>query len=69
VDDLSDLLGTPSARSKEIGSGAPSSPVISVNMKGKASVIIGETSGQIFSQGAFSPSTNKAIMYWREVIP
>ena len=56
-------------RSRNIGYGAPSAPVISVNMKGKASVVIGTTSGQIYSAPVFSPTTNKAIMYWREVIP
>jgi Tfp pilus tip-associated adhesin PilY1 len=69
VDSLMDLKGTPSERSKNIGVGVPSNPVISVNMKGKASIIIGTTSGQVFSSEAFSPTTNKAIMYWREVIP
>jgi type IV pilus assembly protein PilY1 len=68
VDDLSDLLGVPSARSKVIGSGAPSNPVITVNRSGQASVIIGETSGKIYSQKIFSPSTNKGLLYWREVI-
>jgi hypothetical protein len=50
-------------RSRNIGYGASSTPVISVNMKGKASVVIGTTSGQIYSAPAFSPTTNKAIMY------
>jgi type IV pilus assembly protein PilY1 len=70
VDDLSDLQGTPSAqRFKIIGGGVPSAPVISVNSKGQASVIVGTTSGQIFSKEAFSRKTNKEILYWREVIP
>jgi type IV pilus assembly protein PilY1 len=69
VDDLSDLSGTAGARSREIGVGAPSAPVISVNMKGKASVIIMTTSGQIFSQTAFSPTTSREILYWRDVVP
>ena len=56
-------------RSRNIGYGAPSTPVISVNLKGKTSVVIRTTSGQIYSAPAFSPSTNKAIMYWREVVP
>ena len=51
VDDLSDFFEHLHERSQEIGSGAPSAPVITINMKGKASVIIGTTSGQIFSQG------------------
>jgi type IV pilus assembly protein PilY1 len=69
VDDLSDLSGPTSSRSQQIGIGAPSNPVITVNNKGKASIIVGNTSGQIYSAPAFSPTTNKAIMYWREVIP
>ena len=73
VDDMSDILNPPSdfvyKRSQEIGSGAPSAPVITVNMKGKASVIIGTTSGQISSGEAFSPTTNREILYWREVVP
>jgi Tfp pilus tip-associated adhesin PilY1 len=69
VDDLSDLEGTPSPRSKEIGQGVPSAPVISVSMGGKASVMIGTTSGQIYSDKSFSLPTNKEILYWREVIP
>jgi type IV pilus assembly protein PilY1 len=69
VDDLLDLSGPAGARSKEIGIGAPSTPVITVNMKGKASVIIGTTSGQISSGEAFSPTTNREILYWREVVP
>jgi len=69
VDELSDLGKTPSHRSEVIGVGVPSAPVISVNMKGKASVIIGTTSGQVFSKEAFSPTTNKELLYWREVMP
>ena len=71
VDELIDLgvEKTPSHRSEVIGVGVPSAPVISVNIKGKASVIIGTTSGQVFSKEAFSPTTNKEILYWREVIP
>ena len=69
VDDFLDFMGTPSVRSKEIGDGVPSAPVITANTKGKASVMIGTTSGQIFSKEAFSPSSNKEILYWREVTP
>jgi len=69
VDDLSDLTGPASERSREIGVGVPSAPVITVNMKGNASVIIETTSGQVFSQAAFSPTTNREVLYWREVIP
>ena len=69
VDDLSGFEGSPSKGSKKIGTGAASHPVITVNMKGKASVIIGTTSGQVFSTQIFSPSKSKEILYWREVIP
>jgi len=68
VDESSDLGGPASDRSKIIGSGIPSDAVISVNQKGKASVIVGTTSGQVISQQAFSPTTNKEFLYWREVI-
>jgi type IV pilus assembly protein PilY1 len=68
VDKLSDLSGSPSARSKVIGEGIPSAPVISVNTQGKASVIIGTTSGQVSSQEGFSPGSNKGLLYWREVV-
>jgi Tfp pilus tip-associated adhesin PilY1 len=68
VDELGDLEGSPSAqRYKTIGAGVPSNPVISVNMKGKATIIIGTTSGQVFSQQAFSSGTGKSLLYWREV--
>jgi hypothetical protein len=70
VDDLVDLQGNPSQqRSKTIGAGAPSNPVITVNVKGQASVIIGSTSDQILSTQIFSPSKSKETLYWREVIP
>ena len=69
VDELSDLSGPTSERSREIGTGAPSPPVISVSIKGGASVIVGSTSGQIYSSRAFSSGTMKQLLYWREVIP
>ena len=69
VDDLTDLEGNPSQRSKKIGVGVPSSPVIKVDVKGKASVTIGTTSAQVFSAKIFSPSKSKETLYWREVIP
>ncbi len=68
VDELTDLSGTPSDRSKVIGEGIPSAPVISVNTQGEASVIVGTTSGEVFSQKAFSPTSNKDLLYWREVV-
>ncbi len=69
VDDLSDLEGSSSPRSKIIATGAPSNPIISVDTKGKASVTVGTTSDQIYSIQIFSPSKSKEILYWREVIP
>ncbi len=69
VDDLSDLAGSPSARSTEIGAGVPSSPTVSVNIRGRASVNIGTTSNQVFSDEIFSPASTKEVIYWREVIP
>jgi len=68
VDDLADLIGTATERSIVIGKGVPSNPVITVDAFGKASVIIGTTSGQVFSQKAFSPTRNKELLYWRDVI-
>lgn len=69
VDELSDLGGTPSSqRYKTIGSGVPSNPIISVNTKGVASIVIGTTNNQVFSQQVFSPGAGKSILYWREVI-
>jgi type IV pilus assembly protein PilY1 len=69
VDDLSDLKESPSQRSKKIGVGVPSSPVIKLDLTGKACVTIGTTSGQVFSTPIFSPSKSKQILYWREVVP
>ena len=69
VDELIDLSGTPSSqRYINIGQGVPSNPVVSVNNKGKASIVIGTTNNQVFSQQAFSSSTGKTLLYWREVI-
>jgi type IV pilus assembly protein PilY1 len=61
------LKGNPSVRSIKIGEGVPSSPVITTNMKGKASVVIGTTTGQVYSGKALSRTTAKGILYWREV--
>jgi hypothetical protein len=70
VDALTDLESSPSQqRSKTIGAGAPSNPVITVNVKGKASVTVGSTSNQVLSTQIFSPGKSKEILYWREVIP
>jgi len=69
MDELTDLQGTPSSqRFINIGQGVPSNPVISVNNKGKASIVIGTTNNQIFSQQAFSSGSGKSLLYWREVI-
>ena len=76
VHDLTDILIPPKdfifAREGKVPFdliGAPSAPVITVNMKGKGSVIIGTTTGQIFSGGAVSLTTNREILFWREVVP
>jgi type IV pilus assembly protein PilY1 len=63
------LTNTTSSRYVEIGSGMASAPVISVNSKGKASVLVGTTDGGVYSRPAHSPDTNKKILYWREVTP
>jgi hypothetical protein len=66
------LVGKPSARLQDIGTGSegvPSAPVISVNLKGKGALTIGTTSGKMLSKGVLSSGTNKEILYWREVIP
>jgi Tfp pilus tip-associated adhesin PilY1 len=70
VDSLADLSDTqtPSQRSEQIGLGAPSAPVISVNLKGQGTTIIGTTMGQVYSQSIFSP-ISKPKLYWREVTP
>jgi hypothetical protein len=69
VEKTSDLEGSPSQRSLEIGAGIPSAPVLSVNLKGKASVIVGTTGSQVFSREAFSPQKFKDLLYWRNVRP
>ena len=61
------LAGSAGARSKVIGSGVPSAPIITINADGQATIIIGTTENQIYSQEGFSPDTNKQILYWREV--
>jgi type IV pilus assembly protein PilY1 len=59
----------PEQRSKVIGPGVASSAVITTNMRGQGSVIVGTTSGQVYTTKAHSPSTQKETLYWREVIP
>jgi len=69
VDELTDLKGTPSSeRYVKVGQGVPSNPVISVNNKGVASIVIGTTNNQVFSDQAFSSGTGKSLLYWREVV-
>jgi len=63
------LANTTSARYVQIGSGVPSSPVISVASKGNASVSAGTTGGGVYSRVIYSQGTNKQILYWREVTP
>jgi type IV pilus assembly protein PilY1 len=58
-----------SARYVVMGGGVPSAPVISVNSKGKASVIAGTTDGGVYSRVAHSKASNKELLYWREVTP
>jgi hypothetical protein len=62
------LLGTTSSRFIDIGGGVPSAPIISVNMKGQGSVIVGTTASGIYSSTIHSHPTNKELIYWREVI-
>jgi type IV pilus assembly protein PilY1 len=68
VDALTDFDGSAGTRSKIIGSGLPSAPAITINAQGQATIIVGTTESQIYSQGAFSPLTNKQMLYWREVL-
>jgi type IV pilus assembly protein PilY1 len=60
--------GRTSERSREIGAGIPSVPVISVGRTGKATLTIGTTSGQVVSETIHSPSSAKTLLYWREVL-
>ncbi|MGQ9777117.1 MAG: pilus assembly protein [Thermodesulfobacteriota bacterium] len=68
VDDYTDLLGPTSDRSRVIGEGIPSPPVISINTEGEASAIVVTTDGQIFRRKAFSPLKKQNLLYWREVV-
>jgi type IV pilus assembly protein PilY1 len=66
------LPATPSNRSVTIGSGAPSSPVISVDSKGHASISIGTSGGPVYSKPTVYTKpilSLHPILYWREVIP
>jgi hypothetical protein len=63
------LANATSGRYVEVGSGMASAPVISVNSKGKASVLVGTTDGGVYSRPAYSHAGNKQILYWREVTP
>ncbi len=69
ADGLIDPITTPPyKRSELIGSGAPSTPQISVDLKGNASIMIRTTSDQIFSKKV-TFSKNRDLLYWREVVP
>jgi hypothetical protein len=46
-----------------------SAPVISVNSRGRASVLVGTTDGGVYSRPAYSLGGNKQLLYWREVHP
>ena len=59
----------PEHRWEKIGLGVGSSPVITLSMKGRGSVVVGTTSGQVYSTKAHLPSNLKEILYWREVTP
>jgi type IV pilus assembly protein PilY1 len=61
--------GNVSERSKEIGAGIASAPVISVTSSGSATVSIGTTGGRLLAGDVHSPSSRKTLLYWREVIP
>jgi len=63
------LTNETSSRYVEIGSGMASAPVISVNSKGKAAVLVGTTDGGVYSRPAYFQGGNKKILYWREVTP
>ncbi|MGQ9645247.1 MAG: pilus assembly protein [Thermodesulfobacteriota bacterium] len=58
----------PKERWRKIGSGVGSSPVITLNTKGEASVIVGTMDGQVFTTKTVPLSALKEILYWREVI-
>jgi type IV pilus assembly protein PilY1 len=67
VDAVSDLVGGGKNRSVVVGSGMPSDPVITVK-GGVASIIIGVSSGQVYSQLTPIQSKPASMLYWREVI-
>jgi type IV pilus assembly protein PilY1 len=69
IESLTQLSGTPNpTQFTQIGTGIPSSPVISVDSKARGSIMIGTSAGPIYSHTVISPP-NKAVHYWREVIP
>jgi type IV pilus assembly protein PilY1 len=68
IDDMGDLAGNTTARSKVIGSGVPSAPIITIDAHGQASIIIGTTENQVYSQKGFSPDSVKNMLYWREIL-
>ena len=62
------MAGTTSDRFIHLGEVAPSAPIISVNTKGQASVIVGTMVGGVYSAPIYSDPSNKQLLYWREVI-
>jgi len=66
--DMAYALGQTSARFETIGGGAPSAPVISVSLQGKANITIGTTLGTIYSEELRPPSRRNEILYWRDVV-
>lgn len=72
--DGSELASSDSSntRSKTIGTGIPSKPVLVIGYSGAtvtASVVAGTTSQQLPSNPAPAPSSLKRLLYWREVLP
>jgi type IV pilus assembly protein PilY1 len=72
--DGSELASSDSSntRSKTIGTGIPSKPVLVIGYSGATvttSVVAGTTSQQLPSNPAPAPSSLKRLLYWREVLP
>ena len=67
VQSMSDLQGTPSERFIQIGTGAPSSPVITLNLKGEATITTAVMSGKVHTRKIFAPR-NKSVLYWRDMV-
>ena len=67
VQSMADFQGTPSDRFVQIGTGTPSAPVITLNLKGEATVTTGMMSGKVHTRKIFAPK-NKSALYWRDVV-